>query len=129
MKLLVDTHIVLWWMREDPRLPEMASRLISDGTNQLLWSLASSWEIAVKISVGKLQLDRPLHRFFADVVKAQQMELLHIGHDHCACAATLPLHHRDPFDRMLIAQAQVEKVPILTLDPKVALYEVETLGR
>ena len=124
---MVDTHIVLWWLRGDTRLSGVAADLIRDGRNQLLWSLASSWEVAIKIGVGKLDLGRPVHRFFADLVTEQQMEILALGHDHCVQLAGLPLLHRDPFDRMLVAQAQVEGLPILTADPKISLYEVETL--
>jgi PIN domain nuclease of toxin-antitoxin system len=119
---------MLWWMREDRRLSDRAVDLIRNGRNELLWSLASSWEIAIKISVGKLDLGRPVHRFFADLVSGQGLKILDCGHDHCARVAELPLHHRDPFDRMLVAQAQIEQVPILTADPKLAKYDIETLS-
>ncbi|MCG8462830.1 MAG: type II toxin-antitoxin system VapC family toxin [Holophagales bacterium] len=128
MRLLVDTHIMLWWLRADPRLSDQAGRLVGDGSNEVLWSVASSWEIAVKVSVGKLELERPLHRFYADLIGEQNLKPLEIRHDHLVHVASLPLHHRDPFDRLLVAQAQLEKVPILTADPKIALYEVETLA-
>ncbi len=128
MRFLVDTHIALWWLRDDSRLSSNARKLMADGRNQPIWSLASSWEIAVKISIRKLELGRPLHRFYAHLMGEQQMELLLIGHDHCVQVASLPLLHRDPFDRMLVAQAQLEKIPILTADAKISLYEVETLG-
>ncbi len=126
MRLLVDTHIMLWWMRGDSRLSAEAERLIRDGQNQLMWSVASSWEIAVKTNIGKLELGRPLHRFYADLIQEQNLDLLLVGHEHCVRLATLPLHHRDPFDRMLITQALVEQIPILTADPKLSLYAVET---
>ena len=119
---------MLWWMRSDERLSRRASTIISEGRNDLLWSLASSWEIAIKISIGKLELGRPLHRFFAELVSDQNMTILEVGHNHCTRVASLPPHHRDPFDRMLVAQAQVEKVPILTADPKLALYEIDTIS-
>jgi PIN domain nuclease of toxin-antitoxin system len=125
MRLLVDTHIMLWWMRGDSRLSTKAGRLIAGGDNQLVWSIVSSWEIAVKVSIGKLVLDRPLHRLYADLIGEQKLELLVVGHQHCVHLGTLPLHHRDPFDRMLVAQAQVENIPILTGDAKLSRYEVE----
>jgi PIN domain nuclease of toxin-antitoxin system len=125
VRFLVDTHAILWWLRDDPRLSRAARAIVGDGGNELLWSLASSWEIAVKLSIGKLALDRPLHRLFADLVSEQGVVVLPIGHQHCARVAELPLHHRDPFDRKLIAQAQQERVPILTADPKLAVYDVE----
>lgn len=125
MRLLADTHAVLWWMRDDARLSARARTVLRDGANQLLWSMASSWEIAVKRSIGKLEIDRPLHRLFADLVSEQGLVVLPILHHHCVRLAELPLHHRDPFDRMLVAQAQQERVPLLTGDPKLAAYDVE----
>lgn len=127
MRLLADTHAMLWWMRDDPRLSRRARALLADGANEVLWSLASSWEIAVKTGTGKLRLDRPLHRLYADLVSEQGVVLLPIGHDHCARVADLPLHHRDPFDRMLVAQAQHERVPLLSADSKLKPYDVELL--
>lgn len=118
---------MLWWLRDDPRLSGQARQLITNGQNELLWSLASSWEIAVKISVGKLDLGRPIQRLFADLTSGQNLELLAIHHEHCIRQANLPLHHRDPFDRMLVAQALTEEVPILTADSKLGLYDIETI--
>jgi PIN domain nuclease of toxin-antitoxin system len=116
---------MLWWLRDDSRLSRRARTILGDGANELLWSIASSWEIAVKLGVGKLELGRPLHRLFADLVTDQGVVVLPISHEHCTRLAELPLHHRDPFDRMLVAQAQEQGVPILTADPKLAAYEVE----
>jgi PIN domain nuclease of toxin-antitoxin system len=127
VRVLVDTHAILWWLRDDPRLSRAARAIVGDGANELLWSIASSWEVAVKLGTGKLALDRPLHRLFADLVGEQGVVVLPIGHQHCARVAELPRHHRDPFDRMLVAQAQEERVPILTADPKLAAYHVETV--
>jgi PIN domain nuclease of toxin-antitoxin system len=125
--VLLDTHVMLWWLRADRRLSSLASRVVASGENQLLWSIASSWEIAVKIALGKLELERPVHRLYGELVSGQGVEILPIGHDHCTQLAALPLHHRDPFDRMLVAQAQVEGVPVLSADPKLAAYELEVL--
>lgn len=127
MRILVDTHVMLWWTSGDPRLALSAAARLRDGGTRLLWSLASSWEMAVKIGVGKLALERPLHRFFADLVRVEDVEPLAVTTEHCVRMAELPLHHRDPFDRMLVAQAQCEGVPILTADPKIAHYDVETI--
>lgn len=127
MRLLVDTHVMLWWLRDDPQLSRRARTILKDGANELLWSLASSWEIAVKLRIGKLELDRPLERLYADLVSDQGVEVLPIGHEHCTRLAKLPLHHRDLFDRMLVAQAQHERVPVLTADPKLVAYDVERL--
>ena len=115
---------MLWWLRGDPRLSETARALIADGNNDLLWSIASSWEIAVKLGLGKLEIDRPLHRLFAELVGEQGVEVVPIDHDHCTLLANLPMHHRDPFDRMLVVQAQQRGVPVLTADPKFGAYDV-----
>lgn len=125
MRLLVDTHAMLWWLRDDARLSRRARTILKDGANTLVWSVASSWEIAVKLRTGKLALDRPLERLYADLVTDQGVEVLPIGHEHCARLAELPLHHRDPFDRMLIVQAQNARLPVLTADPKLSAYDVE----
>ena len=125
MRVLVDTHAMLWWLRDDERLSRRAYAVLGDGDNELLWSIASSWEIAVKLRAGKLELGRPLERLYADLVSEQGVAVLPIGHEHCARVAVLPLHHRDPFDRMLVAQAQLERVPVLTADPKLGAYDVE----
>lgn len=127
MRLLADTHAMLWWLRDDPRLSRRARAILGDGGNELLWSIASSWEIAVKTGTGKLELGRPIHHLFAELVSEQGVIVLPISHEHCARLAELPLHHRDPFDRMLVAQARHQGVPILTADPKLAAYDVELL--
>ena len=127
MRLLVDTHVMLWWMHGDDRLSERAQSLLRNGDNELLWSLASSWEIAVKLSIGKLEFERPLHRFFADLATEQGVAMLPIEHRHCTLLSKLPLHHRDPFDRMLVVQAQEAGVPLLSADPKLHAYDVDIL--
>lgn len=125
MRLLVDTHAMLWWLRDDHRLSRRARATLADGGNELLWSIASSWEIAVKLRIGKLELDRPLDRLFADLVSEQGVELVPVGHEHCSRLGNLPIHHRDPFDRMLVVQAQHARVPILSADSKFSAYDVE----
>lgn len=127
MRVLADTHVMLWWLRDDRRLSARALAILEDGGNEVLWSVASSWEIAVKLAIGKLELDKPPERLFAELVGEQGVVLLPVGHDHCARLAALPLYHRDPFDRMLVAQAQQERVPILTADTKLAAYDIEVV--
>lgn len=127
MRVLADTHVMLWWLRDDRRLSERAVAILENGSNDVLWSIASSWEIAVKLAIGKLELDKPPERLFAELVGEQGVALLPIGHDHCVRLAALPLHHRDPFDRMLVAQAQQERVPILTADTKLTAYDVQVV--
>jgi len=127
VRFLTDTHAMLWWLRDDPRLSRRARTLFGDGSNDILWSMASSWEIALKVATGKLDLERPIARLYADLVTEQGVTVLSIGHEHCTRVAELPLRHRDPFDRMLVAQAQEERVPILTADPKIAAYGVDVI--
>lgn len=127
MRALVDTHVLLWWLKDDERLSAMARDVLADGDSHLLWSMASSWEIAVKARTGKLRLGRPIERLFGEIVGRQGLEILPITHEHCGRVARLPLHHRDPFDRMLVAQANQEKVPIVSADRKLDQYRVETI--
>ena len=127
MKVLLDTHSMLWWLARDQRLSSMARETIGDRRNHLVWSMASSWEVSVKVGIGKLTLGRPSQQLFADIVSDQGVELLPITHDHCTRLSTLPLHHRDPFDRMLVVQAQGERIPILSADPKLTQYDIEVL--
>ena len=127
MRVLVDTHAMLWWLRADERLSERASAVIANGDNELLWSVASSWEVGVKLGLGKLRIDRPVHRLFAHLLGDQGLRSLPITHEHCARLSSLPHHHRDPFDRMLVVQAQTESVPILSADPKLSRYDIEIL--
>jgi PIN domain nuclease of toxin-antitoxin system len=127
VRVLLDTHAMLWWLRDDHRLSDVARSMLGGGSTELLWSLASSWEVAVKITVGKLDLGRPVERLFADLVTEQGVDLLPVGHEHCSRVAALPLHHRDPFDRMLVAQAQEQGVPLLSADDKLRRYDVDVL--
>jgi len=127
MRVLADTHAVLWWLGNDPRLSTEAHSIFRDGSNQVFWSLVSSFEVAVKISVGKLRLGKPLERFFATLVHEQGFTLLPISNAHCVEYSSIPLEHRDPFDRMLVAQARSEHLPLLSADPKLASYEIELI--
>ena len=127
MRYLLDTHAMLWWLGNDPRMSAFAQETIADGRTRLVWSMASSWEIAIKVAIGKLALERPLTELFSEIVSRQGVELLPITHGHCALLGELPLEHRDPFDRMLVAQAQAERLSILSADPKLSRYDVEVL--
>jgi PIN domain nuclease of toxin-antitoxin system len=125
VRVLVDTHVALWGLTDDPRLSERA-RAVLDGTIEAdrFLSLASAHEIAVKVSIGKLALDRPLAALFAAFASDLRLTPLPVTHLHCSTLAALPLHHRDPFDRMLVAQAQVEQLDLLTADGQLAPYGV-----
>ena len=127
MKVLLDTHAFLWWITEDQRLSERAREVISDGGNELFFSVASGWEIAIKAGLGRIEIPKPIARFLMDQLRLNRIEVLAIQLSHALCIYELPLHHRDPFDRMLVCQAQVEKMPILTSDAAFAGYDLEVV--
>ena len=127
MKLLIDTQCWLWWFAEPDRLQEATITQIVDETNELWFSVASVWEMGIKVGLGKLPLPEPIDRYLASRIKQLGARSLEIRADHALQAGGLPLHHRDPFDRMLIAQAQVEGMTIVTSDRMFDRYEVEIL--
>lgn len=123
MKLLVDTHVFLWFILDDPRIATTARPLLVDPDHERFLSLASAWEVAIKHGMGKLQLSDGIKGFFRDIEQAN-FELLAIKPGHIMDLAPLPLHHRDPFDRMLIAQAKYEGMHLLTADLQFSAYDV-----
>ena len=128
MKILLDTQCWLWMVLSPDRLSASARALVETGDNELYLSAASAWEIAIKHSLGKLRLPEPPTRYVPSRLDVMQTQTLPIEHSHALHVATLPPHHRDPFDRLLIAQAQLEELPILTADPVFARYEVTTIA-
>ncbi|MCV6584229.1 MAG: type II toxin-antitoxin system VapC family toxin [Marinibacterium sp.] len=122
MKYLLDTHVLLWALADDPRLSAAQARAIGDGT--LYLSSASLWEIGIKRALGKLQVPDGL----ADVALQSGCRPLPISWAHAERAAALPPHHADPFDRMLIAQAQAEGLVLLSADRKFDAYGVALIG-
>ncbi len=127
MKILLDTHTFLWWITDSPRLSARAREVIRDSNNELFFSAASGWEIAIKAQLGRLQLPDNLEQFIVEQLSLNTILVLPIQLRHALHVYTLPQHHRDPFDRMLVAQSQVENLPILTTDPQIAQYDVETI--
>ena len=127
MRVLLDTHVFLWWITDDRRVSPRASELIADGRNDLLFSVASGWEIAIKASLGRIELPAPMERFLIEQLWENRIDVLPIQMSHALHVHALPHHHRDPFDRMLVAQARLEKLPILSSDRRIAKYEVEVL--
>jgi PIN domain nuclease of toxin-antitoxin system len=127
MTLLLDAHAMLWFFWADPRLSNRAKQLIEDPADRKLVSLASCWEISVKVSVGKLKLGEPTYSFLHREITRNNFELLPISLEHAASVDTLPLHHRDPFDRLLIAQALIDKVAVVSVDPCFDQYGVTRL--
>lgn len=126
MKLLLDTHVFIWLQREPERLGERIG-LLEDLDNDLLVSAVLAWEIAIKHQLGRLQLPEPPQTYVPERVRAIKAESVPIEQAHALAVASLPALHRDPFDRLLIAQARSLGVPILTADQAIAAYPVETL--
>lgn len=127
MKLLFDTHTFLWWNTEDPRLSERAGDLIADGQNEIFLSAASVWEISIKAAKGKLVLPEPPEQYISNRMNLYQIQALPVLIRHAVKVYELPTHHGDPFDRLLIAQSQVEAIPLLTVDSDIRKYEVEVM--
>ncbi|MBI3666860.1 MAG: type II toxin-antitoxin system VapC family toxin [Acidobacteria bacterium] len=127
MRALLDTHAFLWWAMDEARLSAMARRILGDSSNTLLLSVASAWEIVIKVQAGRLKLPlRPGH-YITERTSYYAIESLPIVLSHALQVEALPNLHRDPFDRMLVAQSRVERLPILTADPQIRAYKVETI--
>jgi PIN domain nuclease of toxin-antitoxin system len=127
MILLLDTHTLLWFLWDDPHLSAAAKAWIVNAANRKLVSVASCWEIAIKVSTGKLQLGEPSRSFLAREIARNNFDLLGLSLDHATAVETLPYHHRDPFDRLLVAQALIEQVPIVSSDVAFDPYGVTRL--
>ena len=127
MRLLLDTHTFLWFILNDPLLSANAAGLIADPANDIEISPASYWEIAIKISIGKYSLGEPVADFFEREIAVNQFHILPIEPRHVTPLATMPFHHRDPFDRLIMAQAIVEQIPIVSADAAFDNYSVTRL--
>ena len=127
MRSLIDTHALLWWLRNDPRLSPRANAVLTDPASDLLFSVAGAWEIAIKCALGQLQLSIDPATYVTTQLQINGIEPLVIELNHALAVYSLPLHHKDPFDRLLIAQAMVEHLPIITADPQIARYGVEII--
>lgn len=127
MRYLLDTHVFLWWVTDNNKLPENARALISDKRNELFLSSASVWEIMIKSKIGKIDLPTDPQKFLKKQVKLNYITILNITIEHSLATYNLPEIHKDPFDRMLIAQAIVEKMTIVTSDSFIKQYNVQTI--
>ncbi len=125
MRILLDTHTFLWWITDDHRLSQRGSELISDGNNELLFSAASGWEIAIKAGLGRLDVPDLLDHFISEHLFLNHIGVLPIQLSHALRVVALPQLHRDPFDRLLVAQAQVEGLSLLSSDKRLADYDVD----
>jgi PIN domain nuclease of toxin-antitoxin system len=123
--LLLDTHVLLWAVARSERLSPLARSLCEDPDNVLLWSAVSTAELAVKVAIGKLTLPASVDAFVRRHARKLALQPLPLEDAHAAALERLPLHHRDPFDRLLVAQALVEEVPLLSADPALRRYDVE----
>jgi len=126
-RLLLDTHTFLWWVSDAPELSVTARKAISDSDNECFLSIASCWEMAIKSSLGKLRLTKPVERFVHDLITENGFRLLTIELRHAAKVEALPFHHRDPFDRLLLAQAITEKLTMVSADSIFSSYGVKLL--
>jgi PIN domain nuclease of toxin-antitoxin system len=127
MRAILDTHVFLWWNMDDPQLSPSIREIISDGQNELFLSAASAWEISIEAGRGRLVLPASPQEYVADRLVLHGFQPLPISLYHALCVYSLPDHHRDPFDRLLVAQGQAENMPILTADPMIAKYDVEAV--
>lgn len=127
MKVLLDTCAFIWLVTEDIKLSELAKEIFLDTDNELLLSAVTGFEIAVKYSLGKLHLTEPPNEFIANRIQANALTELPVSMAHALVLQNLPLHHKDPFDRLLVAQAMVNQVPLLSADQQLSAYAIERL--
>lgn len=127
MTLLLDTQAFLWWVTDDARLSARARTAIASRTAECLLSVASCWEMAIKASLGKLTLAAPLERFLSEQLGVNEIALHPIAFAHAVHVARLPFHHRDPFDRLIAAQALCDGLTIVSSDPMFRRYGVKRI--
>jgi PIN domain nuclease of toxin-antitoxin system len=124
MRALLDTHAFLWWILDDPLLSTRARNFITDSENEIYFSVASAWEIAIKAQLGRLILPDPPNQFIVSQVHDNNFQILPIQIDHTLRLYDLPLYHFDPFDRLMLAQCQLESLSFITADAQISRYEV-----
>jgi PIN domain nuclease of toxin-antitoxin system len=128
VNVLLDTSSFLWWVTGGTRLSDRARWAIEAPENRVFVSVASAWEIAIKAERGRLSLPMAAERYVPDLVRRFDFEVLDVRLAHALRAGALPIHHRDPFDRLLVAQAQLEDMPLVTADPAIGRYEVDVIA-
>jgi PIN domain nuclease of toxin-antitoxin system len=127
MRLLIDTHCFLWAVRTPDRLSPKAIGMIESADNKIVLSVISTLEIAIKVSIGKLHLPEPADDFVYSQMAALSMTSLPLYLSHSLRVAALPHHHRDPFDRLLVAQSQIERIPLMTADEAITAYDIDII--
>ncbi|MBM4104755.1 MAG: type II toxin-antitoxin system VapC family toxin [Phycisphaerae bacterium] len=121
--VLLDTHVLLWWLAEPERLAPRTQELLADRSRRILVSAATAWEIAIKQTLGRLDCPGNLR----EAIGEQGFEALAVSIEHALEVASLPLHHSDPFDRLLVAQARIEQASLVTADPRLAYYRINLI--
>lgn len=127
MRVLLDTHALIWWVEDDARLGPHARRTIADRDSSVWVSAASIWELAIKSAIGRLDLAQPLEAGLLPEIERNGFARMPIDFRHALTAADLPRHHSDPFDRILVAQAQCEGMTIVTSDASIRAYDVRSI--
>lgn len=127
MRLLLDTHVWLWLQSSRKRIRDDVREQLADESNEVLLSAASSWEIAIKYARGTLPLPQPPSEYIPSRMRRDRVDGLPVSHAHAVHVANLPLHHADPFDRLLVAQAQLEGISLVTVDPQIERYDVPVI--
>ncbi|MEA5580714.1 type II toxin-antitoxin system VapC family toxin [Nodularia harveyana UHCC-0300] len=127
MRILIDTHVFIWWTSDSQKLSFAVYNLLTNPKTQVILSVVSIWEMQIKLSLGKLELKTALPELVEDEVKQNRIELLPLDLSHIYALSNLPNHHRDPFDRLLIAQAKSEELVIISIDEKFDGYDIERL--
>ena len=127
MNILLDTHALLWWLTNNPRLGSQARNVILSRNTSVWVSSATVWEISIKAALGRLELREPFAEVMPAELEREGFRPLTITHRHAFAVRTLPRHHDDPFDRMLIAQARCEDLTLVTADAEIPAYDVRTL--
>lgn len=127
MKLLLDTHAFLWWIGDDARLSGPAREAIADPGNNVSFSVASAWELAIKTAIGRFEAEGGLGPFLEEHIQRNAFRVLPVKLEHAVSVAALPAHHRDPFDRILVAQAAAEGMTLVTRDSQLGKYGTPVL--
>ena len=127
MKSILDTHTFIWWITNDPRMTDKVRKIIADSSNELFLSVASCWEMVIKMQTGKLKLTDDPGSFIPDQMYLNGIQGLAIQISHVLHTHKLPLYHRDPFDRIIISQSYVEQIPVITNDPLFEKYDVKVV--
>ena len=127
MRFLLDTHTFLWWVADDPQLSLSAKTIISNPDNEIYFSVVSAWEIIIKVGTGKFSLSEPPEIYIPSRITSNQFETLTVQMPHILRINGLPNFHKDPFDRLLIAQSLVEDLSLITVDEAIAQYPVKTI--